>query len=809
MRWTNRAIAVGICVLGALGVCLSARAQVTRDAEFFEKKIRPVLVGQCFKCHSSEAKKLKGGLRVDSRELMLKGGETGPAVVEGKPNQSLLIKAIRWTDKDLQMPPKEQLPASVVADFERWVAAGAVWPGSEKGAVATTQASTVNYAANYDHIRKELWSWQPVTNPELPEVKNLAWVKDEIDRFVLARLEENNLTPSPRAEKLALLRRATFDLIGLPPAPDEIDAFLHDDSAGAFAKVVDRLLDSPRFGERWGRHWLDVARYAESSGMSRNYIYHYAWRYRDYVIDSFNKDKPFNRFVREQIAGDLLPAKDGQSKDELLIASGFLAVGPRDFNERNPRQYLMNSVDEQIDTVGRSILATTIACARCHDHKFDPIPTAEYYSLAGIFASCDEFTGVERRRMAGKQDPYDDSRLIKLNGYTAAESADKKVDLDADEVRVQARKAYTKMIMGAKMGQGYTQPSTPPKHLAMGVQDDARPSDIRILVRGELDKPGDTVKRGFLTIPSIANSPVVSPGESGRLELAIWLTRPDNPLTARVMVNRIWEHLFGFGIVRSVDNFGTTGDKPTHPELLDHLATRFVNDGWSVKKMIRSIMLSDTYQQSANFDRAKYSVDPDNKMLWRMNQRRLEAEAIRDAMLAASGKLNTQSPIGSVALDLPPIEVRPGRFNPGEILAGTNFRSVYLPVFRNAVPEVLEAFDFADPNTVSGARDVTTVAPQALFMLNNEFVTKQAQALAFRVATQAAKNDGARVELAYKLALGRSATSGERDRAEAYVYNYLRDPALGRVRDTDEMKLKAWSSLCQALMASAEFRYLN
>src|SRR2546421_9140721 len=422
MRWTNRAIAAGVCVWVTLGVCVSARGQAAGDAEFFEKKIRPVLVGQCFKCHSSEAKKLKGGLRVDSRELMLKGGETGPAVVEGKPNQSLLIKAIRWTDKDLQMPPKEQLPASVVADFERWVASGAVWPGPEKGAVATTQASTVNYAANYDHIRKELWSWQPVSNPELPEVKNAAWVKDDIDRFVLAKLEEKDLTPSPRAEKLALLRRATFDLIGLPPAPEEIDAFLHDDSPGAFANVVDRLLDSPCFGERWGRHWLDVARYAESSGMTRNFLYYYAWRYRDYVIKAFNDDKPYNRFLTEQLAGDLLPYETPQQRDQQLIATGFLAIGPKDYNERNQQQFLANNVDEQIDAFGKAFLATTIACARCHDHKFDPIPTAEYYSLAGIFMSTEELPGLDNRRP--RQDKYTNEKFLHLAGFTPEEAKD-------------------------------------------------------------------------------------------------------------------------------------------------------------------------------------------------------------------------------------------------------------------------------------------------------------------------------------------------------------------------------------------------
>jgi cytochrome c553 len=802
MPRANRFIWAVLCLIAVLAHAPRTVAQSTPTSDFFEKRIRPVLAEKCYSCHSAQAKKLKASLLLDSRDGMLKGGETGPAISPGKPNQSLLIKAIRWTDKDLQMPAKEQLPKDVIADFEQWVAAGAPWP-ADTAPVAT---GAVNYAANYDRIRKELWSWQPIADPPVPQVKNAKWARGDIDRFILARLEQNDLAPSPPADKLALLRRATFDLTGLPPTPDEIDAFTRDTSPDAFARVVDRLLDSPRFGERWGRHWLDVARYAESSGMSRNYVYYYAWRYRDYVIDSFNKDKPYDRFVREQIAGDLLPAETPAQRDQLLVATGFLAVGPRDFNERNPRQFLMNTVDEQIDTVGRALLGTTIACARCHDHKFDPIPTAEYYSLAGIFASSEEFTGITRRRGA-RLDPYSDEQLIKLTGYTPEKS--RKKAADQDETRAQARRAYARLISSARFGAGYTHPSTPPKPVAMGVKDDPRPGDIRLLVRGEVDQPGQTVTRGFITIPSMKDAPTIAPRESGRLELANWLTRSDNPLTARVMVNRIWQHLFGVGLVRSVDNFGTTGDKPTHPELLDHLATQFMRDGWSVKRAIRAIMLSGTYQQSASFDRAKYAVDPDNHLLWRMNQRRLEAEAIRDAILSASGRLTLAAPVGSVALDLPPIEMRAGRFNPSEILASMNFRSVYLPVFRNAVPDVLEAFDFADPNTVSGARDVTTVAPQALFMLNNRFVTNHALAMAYRIGREAAANDGARADLAYKLALGRPATLAERDRAAAYVNTYLRDPASTRTKSGERARADAWASFCQALMASAEFRYLN
>jgi hypothetical protein len=645
---------------------------------------------------------------------------------------------------------------------------------------------------------------------EPPAVKNDKWPKADIDRFILAELEEKKLTPSAPADKLSLLRRATFDLTGLPPTPEEIDAFLRDTSSAAFEKVVDRLLASPTFGERWGRHWLDVARYAESSGMTRNLIYTYAWRYRDYVIDSFNADKPYDRFITEQIAGDLLPAKTPAEKDQLLVATGFLAVGPRDYNERNPRQFMMNAVDEQIDTLGKAVLATTIACARCHDHKFDPIPTSEYYALAGIFTSSREFTGIQRRgNPANPLDRYDTEELIKLANFKP-DPAEKK-EVDEQEVRERSRRFIGRMATASRMGEGFTKPQTPPQALALGVTDAPRVGDTRLLVRGEVREQGPIVQRGFLSIPAIKSAPTISLGQSGRKELAQWLTSPQNPLTARVMANRIWQHLFGQGLVRTADNFGTTGERPSHPELLDYLANRFITDGWSTKKLIRQIMLTSAYQQSAAFDRAKFKLDPENRLLWRMNQRRLEAEALRDAILSASGKLNPTRPTGSIVLDFPPIEIRPGngRLDVSEILASTTTRSVYLPIFRNVIPEVLDAFDFADANVVTGQRDVTTVAPQALFMLNNDFVSRQAREFATRVAKTAAKNDTARIDLAYKLALGRSPTTAERSRALAYVTSYLRDPSAIKSRDPDKNQLEAWTSLCQALFASAEFRYLN
>ncbi len=744
----HRIVSVVVGLLAAISA-YGADAPSPGGTDFFEKKIRPVLAAECFRCHSASAQKLKGGLLLDTRDGMLKGGDTGPAVVPGNASASLLIKAVSGVDKDLQMPPKKKLGPDVLADFTAWIQQGAAWPKDAGGKLASTPA------AQYDRLRQELWSWQPLKDVPAPAVKNAAWPKGDIDRFVLATLEANNW-------------------------------------------------------ERWGRHWLDVARYAESSGMARNVVYHYAWRYRDYVIDAFNADKPYNVFLTEQLAGDLLAARDSADRDRLTVATGYLCVGPRDFNERNPRQLEVNTVDEQIDTLGKSILATTIACARCHDHKFDPIPTAEYYALAGVFMSSEEHNGVPRGFRLF--DFYDESRMAKLAGYTPPPSAAAKVDYtNIEAAKTIGRESYFKLISSYRnAGYDFSKPANPIRPVAMAVMDNRRPTDARVLQRGEIDKPGEAVRRGFLSIPCIKDPPKIGSSESGRLELARWITRPDNPLTARVMVNRIWQHLLGVGIVASVDNFGTSGEKPTHPELLDRLAMRFMEGGWSVKAAIKEVMTSATYQQAATTDRAKFEVDPDNHYLWRQNQRRLEAEAIRDAMLAASGRINLTPPTGSMAVDLPPIPLGLGQnqFKAADLVGATTHRSVYLPIFRGEAPAALEVFDMTDANGVEGARDVTTVAPQALFMMNDPFVTGVARAMVGRLASAELGSDTARVDLAYKLALGRSANATERSRALTYVESAVRD-AQGRGQDPKAAGLTAWSGLCQALFACAEFRYLN
>ena len=628
---------------------------------------------------------------------MITGGDTGAAIQPGDSEHSLLIKALLQTDKDLSMPPKKKLDASVIADFSAWIKMGAPWPESKGGS-----AAPVGVAATYDKLKQELWSWQPIAHVTVPAVSDDSkWAKTDLDRLILANLADHDLKPSAMADKETLIRRATFDLTGLPPTPQDVEAFVSDKSPDAFAQVVDRLLASPHFGERWGRHWLDVARYAESTGMTRNFIYYYAWRYRDFVISAFNQDMPYNQFVTEQIAGDLLPFNSPEQHDQQMIATGFLAVGPKDYNEKNPQQFLANNVDEQIDTTTKAFLAMTVACARCHDHKFDPIPSAEYYSLAGIFRSSNELAGLDIRGQ--RLDKYDDAKYIHLAGFERGEV--KNNHIDYGEKPKQAGRLLG--MMGPAAMDKLTDPTaTAPKHFAMGVEDAILTGDAPILQHGEIDQPGPRVARGFLTIPCMGANQAIDKSHSGRLELAEWITNSKNPLTGRVMANRIWEHLFGQGIVKSTDNFGATGDKPINPQLLDYLALQFEHDNnWSIKKTIRQIMLSSVYQQSSAFNPTKFESDPDNTMYWRQNQRRLECEAIRDAMLAASGRLDAEPPRGSVTLNLPPIPIdiaqRAG--NIGNTLTTTGWRSVYLPMYRNDVPSALEVFDMADPTAVDRA----------------------------------------------------------------------------------------------------------
>ncbi|MFN3653618.1 MAG: DUF1553 domain-containing protein [Armatimonadota bacterium] len=1078
--------------------------------EFFEKKVRPLLSTQCAGCHTGA--KAKGKLEFNTRAALLKGGNLGPAVVPGDPDKSLLIQVIRFTG-DLKMPPQGKLKPHEIADLEEWVRIGAPWPGQTPAAGSAKE-------------RESHWSFQPMKDPAVPKVKNAAWVHSPIDAFILAKLEAKGLAPAPKADKRTLIRRVTFDLTGLPPTPAEIDAFLADTSPQALAKVVDRLLASPAYGERWGRHWLDVARYADSNGLDENTAFGNAWRYRDYVVRSFNADKPYNQFVKEQLAGDLLPASNDQQTVDQLTATGFLVLGPKVLAEPDKGKMVMDIVDEQIDTVGKAFMGLTLGCARCHDHKFDPLPTKDYYALAGIFKStrtmetlntvaralerpipdaeaeaqrkehqqkvaarreelrkatlqadaevsrrvvdalpryllaglqakletggavtdaelarpgavvleAEKFTrgdvqvstsgygeGIGIIESAGRSEAFTEyevqiaqagryslavryasgeARPVQLsidgkavadralNGATggfnppnqrweriaavelaagkhllrmdqrsaslphldklallpevadaapvpgarprtlspaelakshsldaallrrsaayldaarqqpgasiwepwnqlaalpedrfAAEaerlvnewkasgklmtwspalagafsSAPKSLAETAERYRElfrQANDAWIRLLAEkpdakklehpglepfraalyeeqgafglAKAERLYAgasaetvkklkaeveelQKQAPPMPVVLAVEEAKEIANCQVHLRGNHLTLGDEVPRRFPVILAGEKQEPVPAGRSGRLELAEWLTEPDHPLTARVMVNRIWQHHFGEGIVRTPDNFGLLGEKPTHPELLDWLAKRFVEKGWSVKAMHRLMILSNAYQMSTAHHAKAALADPENRLFWRFNRRRLEVEAIRDSMLALSGRL--ERTMGGTLLRTKNFDYVTNDQSGNGAQYDAPRRSLYLPVIRNAVFDVFQIFDFVEPSFLNGKRVSTTVAPQALFLLNGQFVLDQSKALAERML-KLPGDDGARVRTLYLEAFGRPAAAEEVTAAQQYLKAYA-DRLADEEKDPEARRQRAWQSLCQVVFAASEFIYVN
>ena len=872
---TQRLIIVAILVSAAKDFAAFGKEKsVASDPakiEFFEKRIRPLLVKNCYNCHSADNGG-KGELRVDDRNGLIEGGGRGPGIVPGRPEESLLLKAVRHQG-GLEMPPKTKLTDEEIFDLENWILDGAVWPPVE------VPEDIAEPKPEYSRLRKEHWAWQPLVDAQPPQVSNDSFVFNDIDRFLLAKLNEKGLTPSRDAEKLTLIRRVTFDLVGLPPTLNEIASFFKDQSPDAFVKVVDRLLNSPAFGERWARHWLDVARYGESTGSARNLPLPHAWRYRDYVIDSFTCDKPYNEFVREQIAGDLLPANNPGEKARQLIATGFLALGVKDVNQRFKVRFTMDNIDEQIDTMSRSILALTASCARCHDHKFDPIPTVDYYALAGIFHSTELCAGVRSKMGGGGFDYYDTEKLLHVGmGPTLDQETAQKIEQQAKAVATARAELEAirvtpegKVIENGQSKEQIAQQKLnkaerelfilkdPARYepLAYGVRECKFIGDTEVRIRGEAEKLGPTIPRGFLGVISISDPVRVNQSQSGRLELAHWLTSEQNPLTQRVIVNRIWQHLFQQGIVTSVDNFGVTGDLPSHPELLDYLAKQFARGGWSIKKLVRMIVLSHSYQLSAESSPDNFTVDPANRMVWRHSARRLDAEEIRDAMLATSGRLDLNRPEGSPAKSLYVVEIqnngKEASHLQNESLLSIH-RSIYLPLVRGVTPRSLEVFDFAEQGLVTGSRNSTTVPTQALYLLNDPFVRHQSLIFAERLLQNAETNDDERIVLAYQLAFGHAPNTDQVDRAKRFLEecetasrhelaasitvnsenavvadrsdtsppqlttstgtSVVTHQSTGLSKDEEVLALKnpriiAWSSFCQALFGSAEFRYIE
>ena len=925
-----------------------------KKVAFFEKKIRPILVENCYECHSEKAKKVKANLFLDTRAGWMQGGDSGTVIVPKKLGQSLLFKAISYENNDLRMPPDGKLSKEAIKNLQKWILEGAIDPReNEMGMEKKQNPISLKDLADV----RDYWAFKPVQSEPIPKVKMVGWAQDSIDYFVLANLESKKLTPSRYADKHTLLRRIYFDLIGLPPSPNQINDFISDRSSNAFPKVVDELLGSERFGERWGRHWLDVARYADTIGGGRNNPFPNASRYRDYVVKSFNKDKPFDRFIIEQIAGDLMPSKSKLEYNEYLTGTGFLALGPHNYELQDKELLRMEVVDEQLSAVGRAFMGITMGCARCHDHPFDPIPTKEYYSMAGILRSTnslvpgnvasfhervlqDDF-GTQRkehvrvlasleerlqeailavRLLGGKKislirkkrnlDPlyldgivvddsdakltgkwissthtngfvgkrylHDDNKGKGTKSITFSANIPRKGEYDVQvsyavglnrsnrtpvtimhadgEQKVLLDQTKAPQILGAFKSVGRFNfdrrerevvqittegtrrvviadairlvpvmkvPSTdktakkstadskknnmvkfqiknaeirveelknlivehnkkaPPKaQKALSVREQKAAGDWHVHLRGGIRNLGPLVPRGFLVVATPQHTspfPQIPEGSSGRLELAHWVSSPQNPLTARVFVNRAWRHLFGRGIVSSTDNFGKMGSRPTHPELLDYLAQFFIDNKWSTKRLIRKIVLSKTYQMSSYANEKTLKEDPENQLFSRQNRRRLEAEAIRDAMLLASGQITFENS-----------------------KANQN-RSLFQKIDRNKIPEIFAVFDYPNPGLVSGNRNTSTVPTQALFMMNSDFVMRQAVLTVQNIFGRKSVDVERKIKLVFLSCLGREPNYDEKK----LVYSYLDQSLNG------ETGTKAMEGLVHSLFACLDFRYLN
>jgi hypothetical protein len=691
-------------------------------------------------------------------------------------------------------------------------------------------------------VGRSHWAFQPLGEKRPPVARD--WSRSPIDDFVFTRLQNANLQPAAAADSRTLIRRVYFQLVGLPPTPEQVRSFLEDQRPYAFERVVDRLLNTPQFGERWGRHWLDLARYADSNGLDENFLFREAWRYRNWVIDSVNTDLPFDRFVLQQIAGDTLPFDSTEQRDRQRIAAGFLVIGPKVLLGNDAKKQRMEVADEQIDTVGRTFLGLTLGCARCHDHKFEPIPTADYYALAGILTSTKV---METRHMLGQQrlmerlgglGPDGEALEASYEKYwlnlpklterssqakTALELLEKG---DAEGLKTVLEKHPDAMSEGAKnmelpiekrvesqkslvaeLGAAIAKPSKIPPRAMIPADIDA-PANEFIRLSGQFDRLGEQVPRGFLQVLSGGSTRKIPDGKSGRVELGQWLTNVDNgagQLTSRVLVNRIWHHLIGRGLVRTVDNFGRTGEMPSHPDLLDYLARELIVSKWSVKAIVRKIVLSRTFAMSSDYNGQAYAIDPENRLLWRAHRRRLEPEALRDAMLSASGQLDL-SPMDSTVWYLGDQATAVGK---NDVRRRTNFtcRSVYLPVIRNDLPELFEAFDFADPHATTGARPQSTAAIQGLFMLNNAMVMDAAEATARRIlADNTIHEAGIRIDRMFDLILNVLPSNEERDKILAFVETSQKHLT---EEDNTEAEVHAWSLACHALFSMSRFQFLD
>ena len=734
----NRPVIMLLLVTGVVAACgNSLLADEAADGiQFFENKVRPILVENCHKCHAD--KKQEGNLRLDAKGTMLAGGDTGPAVMPGKPEESLLIEAVNY--KSLEMPPDRRLKPEQIATLTEWVKMGAPWPPGGEVALQPRKTALVVTDADRKH-----WSFQRVKRPELPlgaDANQAVISRSPIDAFILAGLSAKGISPSLEAQRRELIRRVYFDLTGLPPTAEEIAAFAADTSPDAYERLVDRLLANPRYGERWSRHWLDVVRFAQTNGLERDDEKPNAWRYRDYLIRSLNHDKPYDQFLKEQLAGDEMTPLT----DDAITATAYYRLGVWDDEPDDGKQAKADELDDIVATTSTAMLGLTVGCARCHDHKFDPIGQEDYYSLTAFFQN------------------------IELYGKTP--------DVIAGGVPVNKEGVFRDLQSGGQT-------------LAVAEKKDPPPK-AHILVRGSALTPGKEVRPRFVEVlcsskesmvPQLpeeiqrddsSGKPVIS-SNGRRTVIANWIASADNPLTARVIVNRLWSQHFARGIVPTPSDFGHTGQPPSHPELLDYLATELTRGNWELKRLHRMMLYSTTYRQSSRVANEKaVMLDPDNTLLWRQNLRRLEAESIRDTILATSGSLNLQMG-GRGIFPTIPLEVLSGQSRPGNgwenksPLAEQSRRSVYIFAKRTLGVPLLESLDAASTDSSTSKRTVTTVAPQALILLNSDFMEQQSAAMADRVLRETGNDPAAQIAAAYRLALGRAPTAGELQVAAAFL----------------------------------------
>lgn len=782
-----------LVVLVALGVCPwpnDARGDdvspSAADVEFFEKKVRPLLVMRCFECHSDQGKGVKGGLHLDSRTGILTGGDTGPALVPEKPAESLLVEAVNYPQDGVQMPPLGKLPQNEIELFTEWVRRGAPFPASEKKP-DSAKRRVIDLEAG-----RKFWSFQPLCEQPLPAVRSAAWGERLIDTFVLEKLEQAGLGPSPAADRRTLLRRLSFDLTGLPPTRAELEAFEADASPDACARQVERLLTSPHYGEKWGRFWLDIVRYCDVPEQWSVEKGAQAWVYRDWVVQAMNDDVPYDRFLELQMAADLVP--DARPSD--IAALGFLGLSPVYWKELKLDPAVIKAVvaeewEERIHTLSGSVLGLTVACARCHDHKFDPITQDDYYALAGVLAS----TKLTPRPML----PEPDARVVAAAREEIRKWQKMRDELVAQKPETDEAKQKAEALAGQIAELERTTPhiSEPLAYAAeeasLFILPDGpdrtkleykpgEPQNVAVQIRGNPTNLGATVPRRFLSVFS-AGSPAPFQQGSGRRELARAFVSDAGPLAARVIVNRVWQQHFGQGLVDSPSNFGTTGSLPSHPALLDDLAARFVAHGWSLKWLHRELVLSASYRQSSAFDAAKFAIDPENRLLWRANRRRLEVEAWRDAMLVATGRLNMA--VGGLDRDLDD--------------PANDRRTLYATVKRRDLHAMLRLNDFPDPTTHTATRDNTTTPLQQLFVLNSPFIREHAAAFAQRVRREAPGDLDGQVRHAYQLLYGREPTARQSLLAREYLAGATEPAAL------DEL----WKQYAQALLGSNEFAFVD